>query len=176
MSFHFCQVTNSCTFCSNIGYILYNLEYLKILWYHDTSLVCPITCSALNSKTLPPNGDFVGDSATNSIAIQLSNLATNPLLSTGWYDDQGLFIGSLCKFTFGTTFTDSSNSGSPHVKKIWKRHFKFLIFWFSSPFFLISKSWMKLFVYFQELTTFMGMATTNIWFLKFLTWPQIHVF
>ena len=69
---------------------------------------------ATYGDTTSPNGDVGMDEVVDSLIHELSETVTDPDINA-WYTSNGLEVGDLCNFVYGTTFLAPNGSHANHV-------------------------------------------------------------
>lgn len=69
---------------------------------------------ATYGDTTSPNGDAGMDEVVDSLIHELSETVTDPDINA-WYTSNGLEVGDLCNFVYGTTFLAPNGSHANHV-------------------------------------------------------------
>jgi hypothetical protein len=64
--------------------------------------------------TTSPNDDIGADSVTDTAMHEISETVTDPDLNA-WFTQNGLEVGDLCNFNYGTTFIAPNGSHANHV-------------------------------------------------------------
>ncbi|CAI5510720.1 unnamed protein product [Closterium sp. Naga37s-1] len=72
---------------------------------------CPNSCGVRGTS---PNGNTAIDAMITTLAHEITETATNPDVSTGWFVDEGGENGDKCAWNFGSTKTGSLQNGQSY--------------------------------------------------------------
>jgi hypothetical protein len=67
-------------------------------------------CMAISSNTA--NGNAYGDAMVSIVYHEISEALTNPLLESGWFNDEGFENADVCAWQFGSYLDSNLNSNS----------------------------------------------------------------